>query len=132
VRLQTASAETNVTCFWSKNGTRIPGATNLTLRIENARRSDAAYYSIFVTDGTLSREIGMALAVENSVGLHLLSNGELQLRGNIGSRYTLQRSTNLNTWSALQLITATSETTAIPVEAPSGGNVFYRAMLEPD
>jgi hypothetical protein len=132
VHLQTASPETNVTFFWSKNGTPIAGATNLTFRIENAQRSDAAYYTVFVTDGTLWREIGMALAVENSVGLHLLSNGQLQLRGNIGSRYTLQRSTNLNTWSPLQTITAASETTAITVAAPSGGNVFYRAVLEPN
>jgi hypothetical protein len=126
------STSGTVTYFWSKNGVPIPGATNATLRIDNAQRSDAGYYTVFMTDGTQLADIGTSLAVEDSVALRLSSHGQLELHGNTGSRYTLQSSTDLKTWSPLQTITAQSDSTAIPVAAPSTGNLFYRAILEPN
>ena len=119
-----------LTYFWSKNGVPIPGATNATLRIDNAQRPDAGYYTVFVTDGTYAPQIGTALAVEDSVALSLSSDGQLELHGNAGARYTLQTSTDLQTWSTSQTITAGSDNTAIPVIAPPNGNLFYRVILE--
>lgn len=120
-----------LTYLWSKNGVPIPGATNATLRIDNAQRSDAGYYTVFMTDGTQASEVGTALAVEDSLALQLSADGKLQLRGNAGSRYTLQSSTDLKAWSTLQTMTAGSDSTTIPVAAPSAGNLFYRAILSP-
>jgi hypothetical protein len=119
-----------LTYFWSKNGVPIPGATNATLRIDNAQRSDAGYYTVFMTNGTDAPQIGTALAVEDSIALRLSSDGALELRGNAGSQYTLQSSSDLKTWSTLQTMTAGSDATTIPVVAPSSGNLFYRAILE--
>jgi hypothetical protein len=129
--LQTPLPATNFTYQWSKNGVNIAGATNETLHIENAKRADAAYYGVFVTDGTLWREDGMAIGVEDSMNLNITADSKLILDGNAGSRYTVEVSGDLKTWTTLQSVTASSSgSVEIPL-AFLGTNRFYRAVLEP-
>jgi hypothetical protein len=109
----------------------IPGATNAILRLENLQLDDAGWYSLFVTDGTSTTEVGVALSVLYPLALTLTESGELKLRANPGARYTLESSSDLKNWSFWKSLTASGEELAVPATPPLTGQIFYRAIAEP-
>jgi hypothetical protein len=122
---------TNITYQWSKNSIPIPGATNDTLQINNVQRIDAAYYTVFVTDGTLWNRAGASLGIEDSASLSMRADSQLVLRGNASSRYTLETSSDLKSWSPWRSVESAGDRLEIPAAPPASGNVFYRAVVEP-
>ena len=54
----------------------------------------------------------------------------LQLRGGIGERYVVERSTDLRNWTPLITVTNSLGSVELPnVEQPASGNCYYRARL---
>jgi len=94
---------------WFKYGTPILGATNGSLTISNCQPSDAAIYSVIVSNNTASvASAGVGLTVGSTGPQPVLSspvwlNGQfyLSVNGATGAIYSVQASTNFTQWQTV-------------------------------
>ena len=123
---------------WLKNGSPLANATNATLNIASALGSDAANYSVIVSNSTGSVTSDIAALTVNvppapTIGSLTLSGGQLSflVSGSAGFIYGVQTSTNLANWQTVFTTNASimpflwTDTSVIdPMR-------FYRAVINP-
>ncbi len=123
---------------WLKNGSPLANATNATLNIASAGASDAANYSVIVSNvaGSVTSDIAtltVTVPPAPTISSITLSGGQLSLvvSGSAGYLYGIQTSTNLANW--LTVFTTNATTMPFGWTDPSlvDPQRFYRAVINP-
>ena len=109
----TASGSTPLTYRWLKNGTTLQGATAATFALTNVQLSDAASYSVVVTNiaGSVTSTPPAVLIVELPMTLQPSLLGQtisITFTALTGTNYTVEATDDLLTWSPLINLTAAS------------------------
>jgi hypothetical protein len=133
-------------CQWFKNGTNLPGATNMSLSLTNIRRADAGTYSVVVsapysqsaTNGVQLRVlVAQLLSVTstpaNRVSVSFSAADSEPLTGADIPSFVIQTSTNLVDWSPAILPLSTNGNGSLsfsPPVSPVAGRGFYRVLSQ--
>ncbi|HWQ92437.1 MAG TPA: family 10 glycosylhydrolase [Clostridia bacterium] len=131
----TASGTEPFSYQWRFFGTNLPGAAESTYDLESVQMADAGPYTVIVTNiagavtsavATLTVTLPVPPAFEH---ITLLPDGRTSLvaTGEVNTVYTLEGSTNLQTWTDLLNVTNLTGSVPIIYEAPSNSMIrFYR------
>jgi hypothetical protein len=128
---------------WALNGAPLPGATNSNLLLTNIQLSDAGTYSVLVAnaaDSTASSTASLivtppatsadiALAVDPNVPM-IAGGFTLNLSVPANSTYTIEASTDLQTWTSLTTnVTVSGIVVFTDTAAANYPSRFYRAAV---
>jgi hypothetical protein len=127
---------------WALNGTPLPGATNSNLLLTNIQPSDAGTYSVLVTNAANSTASSTALLtvtppatpadIALAVAPSSMSPGgfTINLSVPVNSTYTIEASTDLQTWTSLTTnVTVSGTVVFTDTTASNFPSRFYRAAV---
>jgi hypothetical protein len=131
---------------WYKNGTNLPGETNVSLSLTNIRRTDAGTYSIVVSNvvGALTNNIQLHVLVPQLLSPSLAqTNHSLSISfgdadgGTLNAQdiasFVIQTSTNLIDWTTVNPVVSTNGNGGLSFQLPvssSPGSGFYRILSQ--
>jgi hypothetical protein len=104
----TAEGPAPLSYQWLKDGTPLPGATGSSLTLTNLQATDAAGYSVVVTNDYGSVTSSTAYLTVNPASVSLALYSGITIDGVVGLTYGIQYSTNLsntNGWQGLANVT---------------------------
>lgn len=139
-----ASGADNVSYQWQKNGNDIPGATEASFTIESTVPGDAGQYAVvaFTADAALRSSFATVTveadvvepATQPSTALVITEAGlaTVTITGTVGEVYTVQASTDLETWVNRATDLANEEGTVVFEERFSSRRPtrFYRVVVQ--
>ena len=132
-----ASGEEPIGYTWYHNGEQIPLANLDTLTITNASMADAGYYQAIVSNeggGTESDPIKITVkeAKGSRIKVLQIANGKIKFQfDNIqSSQIALQTSTNLTSWSDLQVFQLSTSSVQVTMPYPTADKVRYYRLKE--
>ncbi|MGA2748822.1 MAG: immunoglobulin domain-containing protein [Verrucomicrobiota bacterium] len=142
----TAAGLAPLTCQWFKNGSPLPGDTDVSLSLTNIDRTDAGTYSIVISNivGAVTNDIDLQVLVPQRLSISFAQTNQIlsvsfadadggQLSAQDISSFVIQTSTDLVDWTVTNLPVSTNASGGLSFDLPASPGLtcdFYRILSQ--
>ena len=130
-----ATGTAPLTYQWQKNGVPITDATGVSLVLTNLQPTDAANYSVAITNSLGSTTSSNAYLTMNPAGVSLALYAGVTIDGVVGLTYGIQYTTDLsntNSWRGMVNVTLSTPTELwLDLQPASQPQRYYRVVPGP-
>jgi len=132
----TANAQNSLAYQWSKDGVPISNATNFTLLLTNVQPSQAAFFSVAISNGfagVVSTPAALSVMSSSGAGAPGITSNHFGfvLSSPTGSVLVVESSTNLSNWDpVLTNVFVTNTFQFFDPASATSQKVFYRVRSE--